>query len=51
MTPSTEITGTAYATRHCTEYGCDKCLARIRWARRKKWRTRKNTSRRSTRRK
>jgi hypothetical protein len=51
MTPPSEIIAITYATRHCTEYGCEKCLARIRWARRKKWRTRKKITRRGTRRK
>jgi hypothetical protein len=40
-----------YATRHCTEYGCQKCAARARWTRRKGWRSGKKTTRRRNRRK
>jgi hypothetical protein len=51
MIPSSEILATIYVTRHCTQYGCRKCIAQARWNRRKKWHTRKNTTRRDTARK
>ena len=37
-----------YAVRHCTEYGCRKCIACARWRRRKKWHSRKSPIRRAT---
>jgi hypothetical protein len=48
MIPSSENPAIKYASRHCTEYGCRKCNARVRWARRKKWRTRKSSVHRNT---
>jgi hypothetical protein len=48
MNRTSEIIAVAYAVRHGTEYGCQKCAARIRWSRRKKWQSRKNPSRRAT---
>jgi hypothetical protein len=43
-----EIIAVTYGVRHCTEYGCRKCIARARWSRRKKWQSRKNPNRRAT---
>jgi hypothetical protein len=43
-----EIIAITYAARHCTEYGCPKCIARARWNRRKKWQSRKSPIRRAT---
>lgn len=51
MSRATDIIATAYAVRHCTEYGCGKCAARARWNRRKRQKARKNTSRRANERK
>jgi len=48
MSRAAEIIAVAYAVRHCNEYGCEKCIARARWSRRKKWQTRKNPARRNT---
>lgn len=48
MSRTAEIITVAYMVRHCTEYGCQKCAARIRWDRRKKWQSRKNPNRRTT---
>jgi hypothetical protein len=45
MIPPNEILATIYVTRHCTEYGCRKCIARARWNRRKKRHTRKRAAR------
>jgi transposase InsO family protein len=33
------------STRHCREFGCDKCRAQSRWRRRKAWRSRKSPNR------
>jgi len=43
-----EIIAVTLTVRHCTEYECQKCAARARWGRRKKWRTRKNPNRNVT---
>jgi hypothetical protein len=43
-----EIIAVTFAVRHCTEYGCQKCIARARWGRRKKWRSRKSPNRSAT---
>ena len=48
MSRASEIIAVTYAVRHCTEYGCQKCIARARWNRRKKWQIRKNPARRAT---
>ena len=48
MSRAIEIIAVAYAVRHCTEYDCQKCAARNRWNRRKKWQSRKNPNRRFT---
>jgi hypothetical protein len=48
MSRITEVIAAAYAVRHCTEYGCRKCIARARWGRRKKWQSRKSPIRRAT---
>ena len=48
MTRAMESIAVTYAVRHCTEYGCRKCIARARWNRRKKWQSRKNPNRRAT---
>lgn len=48
MSRATDIIVTAYAVRHCNEYGCQKCAAQARWDRRKKRNSRKAASRRST---
>ena len=42
-----EIIAVTLAVRHCTEYGCRKCIARARWSRRKKWQARKTSFRRT----
>lgn len=44
----TDIIAATYLARHCTRYGCQKCAARARWSRRKKWQSRKNPVRRNT---
>jgi hypothetical protein len=51
MIHTSENLAFTYASRHCTEYGCRKCMARSRWTRRKKWRVRQNPVRRNNRRK
>jgi hypothetical protein len=48
MSRTAEIITVAYMVRHCNEYGCQKCAARVRWSRRKNWRSRKNPNRRAT---
>jgi hypothetical protein len=48
MSRASEIIAVAYTVRHCTEYGCPKCAARVRWSRRKKWQSRKSQNRRAT---
>jgi hypothetical protein len=48
MSRASEIIAVTYAVRHCTEYGCQKCAARTRWDRRKKWQSKKNPNRRAT---
>ena len=48
MSRAAEIATAVYLVRHCTEYGCEKCAARVRWNRRKKWQSRKSPSRRAT---
>jgi hypothetical protein len=48
MSRATEIIAVTYMARHCNEYGCRKCAARVRWDRRKKWQSRKNPNRRAT---
>jgi hypothetical protein len=48
MSRGAEIIAITVAVRHCNEYGCQKCIARARWNRRKKWQSRKNPTRRST---
>jgi hypothetical protein len=48
MSRNSEITAATYITRHCTEYGCRKCIARARWSRRKKWQSRKSPIRSKT---
>jgi hypothetical protein len=48
MSRASEIIAVTHAVRHCTEYGCAKCVARARWNRRKKWQSRKNQNRRIT---
>jgi hypothetical protein len=45
MIPSSDNPAFVYASRHCTEHGCRKCIARAHWTRRKQWRTRKNVNR------
>lgn len=45
MSRAAELIAVAYVVRHCTEYGCPKCGARIRWNRRKKWQVRKPANR------
>jgi hypothetical protein len=46
MSRVNEIIAIMHAVRYCTEYGCEKCIAR--WNRRKKWQSRKNPARRAT---
>jgi len=46
MSRVAEIIAVTYIVRHCNEYGCEKCIARARWNRRKKWH-RKNSARRA----
>jgi hypothetical protein len=48
MSRVTEVIAATYVARHCTEYGCRKCIARARWNRRKGWQTRKSPIRRKT---
>ena len=48
MSRASEIIAVTYAARHCTEYRCQKCTARVRWSRRKKWQSRKSKARRVT---
>jgi hypothetical protein len=48
MSRITEIIAATYAVRHRNEYGSLKAVARVRWDRRKKWRTRKDPDRRNT---
>lgn len=48
MSRATEIIAITYAVRHRAEYGSPKNVARARWARRKKWQTRKSPDRRAT---
>jgi hypothetical protein len=48
MSRASEIIAVTYAVRHCTEYGCQKCAAHVRWSRRKKWQSRKSQTRRLT---
>jgi hypothetical protein len=48
MSRVAEIVAAVYIARHCTEYGCEKCAARARWNRRKKWQSRKSPNRRAT---
>lgn len=33
------------SARHCTKYGCRKCIARAKWNRRKAWRASKHPNR------
>lgn len=47
-TTTSEILALSYVTRHCAEYGCEKCAARARWSRRKAGRSRKNPNRRNS---
>jgi len=48
MSRVTEAIAAMYLARHCTEYGCRKCIARAHWNRRKGWRSRKSPIRRNT---
>jgi len=48
MNRASEIIAVAYVARHCTEYGCPKCSAHVRWSRRKKWQFKENPNRRAT---
>jgi hypothetical protein len=48
MSHASEVIAVTYAIRHCTEYGCAKCAARVRWSRRKKWQSAKSKARRDT---
>jgi hypothetical protein len=45
MTDLTSLTSAVYSARHCDELGCEKCRARVRWLRRKAWRSRKPRNR------
>jgi hypothetical protein len=48
----TDLTAIEYVARgHCADPTCQKCSARLRWLRRKGWRTGKTTSRKNTERK
>jgi hypothetical protein len=48
MSRASEILAITYAVRHRAEYGSPKSVARARWARRKKWQSRKDPNRRAT---
>ncbi len=48
MNRITEVIAATSLTRHCTEYGCRKCIARAQWNRRKKWQARKSPIRSNT---
>jgi hypothetical protein len=48
MSRVTDIIAATYAVRHRSEYGSPKAIARARWNRRKKWRSRKNSARLAT---
>ncbi len=48
MSRLSEIIAITYAARHCTARGCQKCIARARWRRRKKRQSRKSPIRRVT---
>jgi hypothetical protein len=45
MSRTTDLPAVAVVARHCHKFGCDKCRARSRWARRKSWRSRKSPNR------
>jgi len=48
MSRVTDIIAATYAVRHRHGYGSLKTVARIRWDRRKKWKTRKDPARRNS---
>ncbi len=48
MSRVTEVIAATYVARHCTEFGCRKCIARARWSRRKRWQSQKRPIRRAT---
>jgi hypothetical protein len=42
----TDLSAAVISARHCNEFDCQKCRARLRWMRRKSWRSRKPANRR-----
>jgi hypothetical protein len=46
-----ELIAIATIASHCTDPKCQKCTARIRWSRRKAWRTSNSKSRKASERK
>ena len=51
MTRVSELIAIAAIASHCTDPKCQKCSARIRWSRRKAWRTSKSQVRKTSERK
>ena len=47
MSRITDLSAVVISGRHCNEPDCGKCRARIRWMRRKAWRSRKSRTRRN----
>lgn len=46
MNRLTDEPATYIVVRHCTDYGCRKCIARAKWYRRKAWRSGKRPNHR-----
>jgi hypothetical protein len=51
MTRVGELIAIEAINSHCTDPECQKCSARIRWSRRKAWRTSKSKGRKASERK
>ena len=51
VTRVSELIAIASIASHCTDPKCQKCSARIRWSRRKAWRTSKSRGRKTSERK
>ena len=51
MTRVSELIAIASIASHCTDPKCQKCSARLRWSRRKAWRTGKSQTRTTSERK
>jgi hypothetical protein len=51
MTRVSELITITTIASHCTDPKCQKCSARIRWSRRKAWRTSKSHARTASKRK